>query len=85
MKTCLYHADRPAVGLCVQCRSMICAGCCTRLDGINHCHACVKRMAARPVKTPGRVSSVVSATVVLAGGALALLALLAGARGTLTP
>lgn len=34
--------------MCVRCRKVICSACCTRLDGINHCHACLKALAARP-------------------------------------
>jgi hypothetical protein len=26
---------------------VICAACCTRLDGVNHCHACLKVLGAR--------------------------------------
>jgi hypothetical protein len=34
---------------------VICVACCTRLDGVNHCHACLKALGARrdPVR-PGR-------------------------------
>jgi hypothetical protein len=46
---CHYHPERPGIGVCVRCRRVICADCCTRLDGINHCHACLKALARRPV------------------------------------
>jgi hypothetical protein len=42
---CHFHADRPGVGICVRCRRVICAACCTRLDGVNHCHACLAALA----------------------------------------
>jgi hypothetical protein len=45
---CHYHPDRPGVGVCVRCRVVICSDCCTRLDGINHCHACLKKLGRLP-------------------------------------
>src|SRR5262245_51545864 len=53
MAACYYHGDRPGVGLCMRCRKVICAACCTRLDGINHCHACLKALAGRGQASPG--------------------------------
>jgi hypothetical protein len=44
---CYYHKDRPGIGVCVRCRVVICAACCTRVDGINHCHACLKKLGTR--------------------------------------
>jgi hypothetical protein len=41
---CQFHPDRAAVGLCMRCRRTICADCCTRLQGVNHCHACLKEL-----------------------------------------
>ncbi len=82
---CRYHPDRPGVGLCMRCRSVICAACCTRLDGINHCHACLKVLAVRPVKPPARVPAVATAGLVLAGAGAALFGLLLLARGGLAP
>jgi hypothetical protein len=43
---CHYHRDRPGVGVCIRCRAVICAACTTRLDGVNHCHACLSKLAA---------------------------------------
>jgi hypothetical protein len=45
---CQFHPDRPAVGLCMRCRRTICAACCTRLQGVNHCHACLKELGGGP-------------------------------------
>ena len=42
MRTCHFHDDRPGIGICMRCRVVICAACCTRVNGINHCHACLK-------------------------------------------
>lgn len=41
---CRYHPERPGVGVCVKCRTVICAECSTRLDGINHCAVCVAKL-----------------------------------------
>jgi hypothetical protein len=51
---CHFHRDRPGVGVCMRCRKVICAACCTRLAGVNHCHACLKVIAARRDETAGR-------------------------------
>jgi hypothetical protein len=53
MAVCYYHPDRPAIGVCVRCRTAICAACSTRLDGINHCHRCLSQLAARAEAKPG--------------------------------
>jgi hypothetical protein len=26
----------------MRCRVVVCAACCTRINGVNHCHACLK-------------------------------------------
>jgi hypothetical protein len=54
---CYFHPDRPGVGVCVRCRVVICAACRTRVDGVNHCHACLKVLGrrgddVRPAATP---------------------------------
>jgi hypothetical protein len=50
MAQCTYHPDRPGVGICMRCRAVICAACCTRLDGVNHCHACLKVLGKRETR-----------------------------------
>lgn len=52
MAVCRYHPDRPGIGVCMRCRVVICAGCCTRLDGVNHCHACLKVLGRRASMRP---------------------------------
>ncbi len=47
MHACFYHEDRAAVGICMRCRRPICAACTTRLDGVNHCHQCLKELSRR--------------------------------------
>ncbi len=56
MAVCRYHPERAGIGVCVRCRSVICAVCCTRVDGVNHCHACLNKLG-RPKerRAPGRV------------------------------
>lgn len=44
MAVCHYHPERLGVGVCMRCKVVICAACCTRLDGINHCHKCLKTL-----------------------------------------
>jgi hypothetical protein len=31
----------------MRCRAVVCAACTTRLDGINHCHVCLRDLANR--------------------------------------
>jgi hypothetical protein len=50
MAVCHYHQDRPGIGICMRCRVVICAACSTRVDGVNHCHACLKTLGQRPEK-----------------------------------
>jgi uncharacterized paraquat-inducible protein A len=47
MAVCRYHPDRPGIGVCMRCRAVICAACSTRVDGVNHCHACLRSLARR--------------------------------------
>ena len=47
MAVCHYHQDRPGIGICMRCRVVICAACSTRVDGVNHCHACLKALGQR--------------------------------------
>ncbi len=85
MAACRYHPDRPGVGLCVRCRTVICADCCTRLQGINHCHECLRALArAAPASRPG-VGSVLAALGMLVLGVALLFGLLLLAQGRLAP
>ena len=43
--TCANHSTREAIGICIECRSRICAECTTKVDGINHCVRCLRRKA----------------------------------------
>jgi hypothetical protein len=49
---CAFHAQREALGVCVACRSRVCAECTTKVEGINYCVRCLAQRArseAEPV------------------------------------
>jgi hypothetical protein len=83
MAPCEYHPDRPGIGVCVRCRAVICSECCTRVDDINHCHACLKELAGRPIRQAG--SSTARAVLLLTLACLFFLGIFWAARGSLTP
>jgi hypothetical protein len=86
MAVCYYHPDRAAIGVCVRCRTAICAACSTRLDGINHCHRCLSKLAARAEAKPGGFAAgTVLAAVALAAAWLILFGLFWLARGMFAP
>ncbi len=66
MAVCRYHPERAGIGVCVRCRSVICAACCTRVDGVNHCHACLRKLG-RPTErpAPGRALAALGALSLL--------------------
>jgi hypothetical protein len=86
MAVCRYHPDRAGIGVCIRCRVVICTACCTRVDGVNHCHACLKALAQRSgaVQT-GNAGAVLGALAVvgLAWAAFFLVGLLG--QGRLAP
>lgn len=63
--TCQYHRDRPGVGVCIRCRAVICAACTTRVDGVNHCHACLSKLAAPEAKRRAGAGATAAAFLVL--------------------
>jgi hypothetical protein len=67
----------------MRCRAVICADCSTRVDGINHCHACLKALAAKPMvaRRPRRAAPL--ALLVLGMGWLALFAMMWLIQGSL--
>jgi hypothetical protein len=91
MPACHYHPDRPGVGVCMRCRVVLCGPCRTRVQGVNHCHACLDALAAgrgdgRGTADPAEwvVRTVVSALA--AGmGTLVLFGLCWLVRGSLAP
>ena len=42
---CAFHAEREALGVCVVCRSRVCAECTTKVEGINYCVRCLAHRA----------------------------------------
>jgi hypothetical protein len=70
----------------MRCRVVVCAACCTRLGGINHCHACVAALARAPAqKTLPRALGSLAAAVLLATSGLVLFGLAWLFAGWLAP
>ena len=40
---CHYHPERPGLGICVECREVVCRECTTQFEGINRCAACLSK------------------------------------------
>jgi hypothetical protein len=79
---CHYHPDRPGLGICVECRNVICTECTTQFEGINRCAQCLgKRLAqtrallARQDWSVGNVFLAIIAVALLFGGFFGLAAL----------
>ncbi len=78
--TCHYHPMRAGIGVCVECRQVICTECTTQFEGINRCAACLARLSrkaqARPLASDLGVGNVLTLLVVfgLLSGGLALAA-----------
>ncbi len=86
MRTCHYHSDRPALGICMRCRVAICAACCTRVNGVNHCHACLKALGrGREEKQGSAELGMIAAAMLLGVAWLVLLGLCWAMRGTMAP
>ncbi|MHB8872768.1 MAG: hypothetical protein ACYC8T_03680 [Myxococcaceae bacterium] len=43
---CHYHPDRTGLGICVECRNVICLECTTQFEGINRCAKCLSKRLA---------------------------------------
>jgi hypothetical protein len=76
---CEQHAGRVALGICVHCRRTLCGDCITKIDGINHCRACLEAQApAAPARAERPLGVLPTRLLLGAGmGALWLLAWLA--------
>ena len=85
MRTCHFHDDRPGVGICMRCRVVICAACCTRLGGINHCHACLKVLGVRREEASAGKLWALTAALLLGAGWLMLLGLCWAVSGKMAP
>lgn len=40
---CHYHPERAGIGICVECRHVICPECTTQFEGINRCAQCLQQ------------------------------------------
>jgi hypothetical protein len=40
---CHYHPERTGLGVCVECRRVICRECTTQFEGINRCASCLDK------------------------------------------
>jgi hypothetical protein len=40
---CHYHPERIGLGVCVECRRIICRECTTQFEGINRCARCLEQ------------------------------------------
>jgi hypothetical protein len=83
--SCRYHPETPGIGICVRCRSVICDACCTRLQGINHCHECLKALARGPSRPRGGVGSALAGLLLLGLASALLFGLLLLIQGRLAP
>jgi hypothetical protein len=44
---CYQHPARLGIGICIECRQVVCAECSTQFEGINRCARCLSRMAPK--------------------------------------
>jgi hypothetical protein len=51
---CEYHPDRVGVGICVECRKVICSECTTQFEGINRCARCLSLKLQKSTRFAGR-------------------------------
>ncbi len=67
MIACGYHPEAPGIGICMKCRTVICAACRTRINEVNYCPACLKRLGR-----PGADRSPGVGSLAAAGGLFVL-------------
>ncbi len=67
---CHYHPERAGLGICVECRNVICTECTTQFEGINRCAQCLGARLAKArtliVRKDWSVGSVLLALVAVA-------------------
>jgi hypothetical protein len=51
---CQYHPERVGVGICVECRKVICVECTTQFEGINRCARCLSLKLQKAARFAGR-------------------------------
>jgi hypothetical protein len=69
----------------MRCRVVICTECCTRVDGVNHCHACLKALGQSEEQRGSGVPGGLAALGVLALAWGVFFGLAWFAAGTLAP
>jgi hypothetical protein len=71
----------------MRCKRTICAACCTRLDGVNHCFQCLKEMGRRSAepRVPPGSGVAVNVVALAAGGLILFLECLLLVEGKLAP
>jgi hypothetical protein len=68
---CHYHPERTGLGICVECRRVICRECTTQFEGINRCASCLeKRRKALEGPAERREWSVGNVLLALIGAAV---------------
>jgi hypothetical protein len=68
---CHYHPERTGLGICVECRRVICRECTTQFEGINRCASCLeKRLKALEGPAERREWTVGNVTLALLGAAV---------------
>ena len=85
MRTCHFHNERPGIGICMRCRVVICAACCTRVNGVNHCHACLKVLGGSREEKHGGKLWIVLTGFLLGVAWLVLFGLCWAVSGMMTP
>jgi hypothetical protein len=72
---CFYHPARAGLGICVECRNVICIECTTQFEGINRCATCLqarlekaRTFVTRREWTFGNVALAVLASALLYAG-----------------
>jgi len=63
---CRNHPDRPGIGSCPSCRTVVCEECATRVEGILQCRQCLAAAAAPGAKKAWRSRGAVLPALVLA-------------------
>lgn len=51
---CHYHPQRAGIGICVECRHVICTECTTQFEGINRCAQCLAKRLKAATTLQGR-------------------------------
>jgi hypothetical protein len=69
----------------MRCRVIICAACCTRVNGVNHCHACLKALGAGREETRSSILGMLLAGVLFCLGWILLFAICWTVSGKMAP